>query len=221
VIGVFKATSVRLVEHGAVKSVIRVISAYNHSILVQDFTMYPDGDRVDVYVTVDWREQLKALKLRFPINVYFMKITHEIAYGHLELFANGEETPFQSWIDVSGIAYGQNSAYGLSLLNDGKYSVDVDMHDIGLTVLRSPAYAHHIPTALKPDGHYAYLDQGIQRFSYALLPHTGSWERAGTVQHAAQFNQPPTVLLTSFHPNGTLPQSQSFIKNLSINQVGA
>ena len=30
VIGAFKATSVQLAEHGAVKSVIRVMSAYNH-----------------------------------------------------------------------------------------------------------------------------------------------------------------------------------------------
>ena len=35
--------------------------------------------------------------------------------------------------------------YGLSILNDGKYSFDVDVRDIGLTVLRSPIYAHHDP----------------------------------------------------------------------------
>ena len=212
VVGAFKASSVKLVEHGAVKSVIRVTSEYNRSILIQDFIAYPDSNRIDVQVMVDWREQLKLLKLRFPVNVNFMKVTHEIPYGHIEEFANGEEVPFQSWIDISGISRDREIPYGFSLLNDGKYSVDVDVRDIGLTVLRSPAYAHHIPATLQPDRLYSFIDQGIQRFSYAMLPHQDSWESAGTVQQAALLNQRPIVLLATYHPDGTLPQSQSFIE---------
>lgn len=212
VIGEFKAERVRLVEHGPAKSVIRVTARYGTSTLVQDFAMYPDRDQIDVQVTVDWHEQLKLLKLRFPVAVHFMKVTTEEAYGHIEQFANGEETPFQSWVDVSGVSRDRNSQYGFSLLNDGKYSLDVNVRDIGLTVLRSPAYAHHIPAELKPDGHYSFIDQGIQRFSYSMLPHTGSWETAGTVRRAAELNQPPVILAATFHPDGALPQSDSFIE---------
>ncbi|MCJ7701268.1 MAG: hypothetical protein MUO62_06765, partial [Anaerolineales bacterium] len=57
--------------------------------------------------------------------------------------------------------------------------------------LRSPAYAHHIPAELKPGAAYAFIDQGIQQFNYTMLPHTGSWETAGTVQRAAELNQAP------------------------------
>jgi len=151
------------------------------------------------------------LKLRFPVNVNFMKITHEVPYGHTERCANGEEEPTQSWVDVSGISRDTETLYGFSLLNDGKYSLDVNVRDIGLTVLRSPAYAHHTPAVLEPHGHHAFIDQGIQRFHYTLLPHTGSWETAGTVCRAAELNQPPVALFTTFHPDGTLPQSDSFI----------
>jgi alpha-mannosidase len=87
----------------------------------------------------------------------------------------------------------------------------VNVRDVGLTVLRSPAYAHHIPAVLEPDGNYAFIDQGIQRFRYTLFPHTGSWENAGTVRRAAELNQPPVPLFGTFHPEGTLPQSDSFI----------
>lgn len=211
-IGEFKATSVRLIEHGPVKSVIRVVSQYGQSRLMQDFVMYPHRDQIDVHVTVDWREQLKMLKLRFPVNVMFMKVTHEIAYGHLEEFANGEEFPSQSWVDVSGTSRDREMSYGFSLLNDGKYSLDVNVRDIGFTVLRSPAYAHHIPAALSPDEQYSFIDQGIQRFSYAMLPHTGSWERAGTVRRAAELNERPFALFGTFRPEGTLPQADSFIE---------
>ncbi len=210
--GAFQADSVRLVEHGPVRWVIRVTSRYGSSKLIQDFAMYPDREQIDVSVIVDWREQLKMLKLRFPVNVKFMKVTYEIPYGHTERFANGEEEPGQSWVDVSGVSRDKEIPYGFSLLNDGKYSLDVNVRDIGLTVLRSPAYAHHIPAVLEPDGNYTFIDQGIQRFRYTLFPHAGSWESAGTVQRAAELNQPPVPLFATFHPDGTLPQSDSFIR---------
>jgi len=77
--------------------------------------------------------------------------------------------------------------------------------------LRSPVYAHHIPAVLEPAGDHAYIDQGIQRFRYTLLPHPGSWETAGTVRRAAELNQPPVALFATFHPEGILPQSDSFL----------
>ena len=145
VIGVFTPSSVKLVAHGLVKSVIRVMSEYGGSTLIQDFALSPDLDQIEVSVTVDWRESLKLLKLRFPVNVKFIKVTHEIPYGHIERFANGDEEPAQSWVDISGTSRDADIPYGFSLLNDGKYSLDVNVHDIGLTILRSPAYANHMP----------------------------------------------------------------------------
>jgi alpha-mannosidase len=211
VIGAFEVETVKLVEHGPVKSVIRVINTYGTSHLTQDFMMYPDREQIDVRVVVDWREQLKMLKLRFPVNVKFMKVTRESAYGHIEFFANGDEYPVQSWVDVSGTAREREIPYGLSVLNDGKYSLDVNVRDIGLTLLRSPAYAHHIPAELKPAEQYAYIDQGVQQCNYTLLPHSGSWETAGTARRAIELNQRMVPLFVTSHPDGKLPQSDAFI----------
>ena len=201
----------RRVEHGPVKTVLCVVSEYGASRLVQDFALYRELDRIDVHVVVDWREQMKLLKLRFPLNLNQMKVTNEIPYGHLEHFANGEEEPGQSWLDLSGISRDNLAMYGLSLLNDAKQSWDVAIRDIGLTVLRSPIYAHHIPALPQADGHYSFIDQGIQHFNYSLLPHPGLWEQAGTVHAAAEINQPPVTLVATSHA-GPLPQRDSFIK---------
>jgi alpha-mannosidase len=209
-VGVFRADSVKLVEQGPIKSVIRVTSSYGDSRMVQDFAMYRGIDRIDVSVTLDWREQFKMLKLRFPANLHYMKATYEIPYGSMERFANGEEDPGQSWIDLSGTSRDTNIPYGFSLLNDSKYSFDVFIRDIGMTVLRSPVYAHHLPVQPQPDGHYSFIDQGIQRFNYTLFPHTGSWERAGTVRRAAELNQRPIALNATFH-EGKLPQRDSYL----------
>ncbi len=208
VIGEFKASSVRLVEHGPVKSVIRVISTYGASTLTQDFAMYPELEKIDVSLVINWNDQFKMLKLRFPVHVNFMRVTHEIPYGHIERFANGEEEPVQSWVDVSGTSRDRPTQYGFSLLNDGKYSVDVNIRDIGMTVLRSPAYANHLPSVLKPGGLYSFMDQGVQHFNYTLYPHSGGWEQAETVQQAALLNQKPFTLFATFHPEGSLPQVQ-------------
>ena len=202
-------------SRGPVKAVLRVESVFGASRLVQDFTLYDDLDQIDVHVMVDWREQFKILKLTFPANLNFLKATYEIPYGHIERPANGEEEPGQSWIDLSGVICGGDKVYGLSLLNDGKYSFDVRGREMSLTVLRSPIYAHHHPRLPDPNEDYIFIDQGIQRFTYALLPHEGGWEQAGTVRRAAELNQPPIALIETYH-RGDLPMREAF---LSVDQA--
>ena len=211
VIGEFSLKTIRLAEHGPVKSVVQVLSEYGASRLIQNFTLYTGLPYVDVFVTVDWREQCKLLKLRFPLDLDHARVTHEIPYGSIERRANGDEEPGQSWVDVTGIHASSGRVYGLSLINDGKYSLDVLGSDIGLTVLRSPIYAHHIPGAPHPDRTYSTIDQGLQRFTYRLLPHLGDWKAAGAVRRAAELNQPPVTLNATFHPHGTLPLQDSFV----------
>lgn len=209
-VGTFAAKKVRLVEHGPVKSVIRIVSEYGKSTLIQDFTMYRELNRIDVHVTVNWQEQFKVLKLKFPVNLIFRKSTYEIPYGHIVRENNGEEEPGQSWIDVSGTHPETGELVGLSLLNDGKYSFDIHNKEMSLTVLRSPIYAHHDPAVPDEDGCYSFIDQGIQRFTYSLLPHSDSWETAGTVKRAAELNQKPVTLIETYH-EGPLPQKDSFL----------
>ena len=188
-----------------------MISTYGQSQLSQEFSLSEDSDQITVRVQVDWHETLKMLKLRFPINIHATTATAENAYGSIERRPNGDEESMQRWVDVSGTSRERGIPYGLSILNNGKYSVDVNAGTIGLTVLRSPVYAHHDPNQLDPDGFYSYIDQGKQEFHYALVPHTHSWKEAGTIQRAEALNQPPTALFATFHPNGKLPQLDSFI----------
>mgnify|MGYP001187642928 FL=1 len=211
VVGEFKAVKVRRVEHGPVKSTIRVVSEYGKSRLIQDFSMYPDRDQIDVKVTVDWREQFKMLKLVFPMNVVFSTHTYEIPYGTIEREHNGEEEPGQSWVDYTGLIPGLNRIYGFSLMNDAKYSYSIRNKELALTVLRSPIYAHHIPYEPNPDEEYSFIDQGIQQFHYAMLPHEGTWVDAQTVRRAAELNCRPIAIAETYH-EGPLPQTDRFVE---------
>jgi alpha-mannosidase len=210
VVGQMKLERIRLMEAGPVKAVIRVDYSYGKSHLAQDFILYQQIERVDVKVGVDWHELFKMLKLRFPLNMNNMKILSETAYGSIERRANGEEEPGQGWLDVTGVARDSGQVFGLSLLNDSKYSYDVNIRDIGLTVLRSPIYAHHIPKEPDAERSYHFIDQGYQEFTYSLLPHTGVFEQSGAVRQSWEINQPASALNSTFHP-GSLPQEASFI----------
>jgi alpha-mannosidase len=203
--GRFRAESLRLIARGPVRATLRVVSRYGDSRLVQEFSLMADGEIVQVAVTLDWQERHRALKLRFPVNVHFHRATSEQPYGSIDRFANGEEEPGQGWVDLSGSARDTGERYGVSILNDGKHSYDVMVRDIGLTVLRSPIYAHHDPAVPQPDEEYSYIDQGRQRLRYAIYPHAAGWEEAETVRRAAELNQAPVSVLGTFHPEGKLP----------------
>lgn len=208
-IGKFTIDNMKLIEHGPVKSTIAVKYSYGSSTIIQKFTMYKGFDEVDVDVTVDWREQFKMLKLQFPFDLIFRKNTFEIPYGYMERCGDGREQPGQSWVDVSGIIPNTSDRYGISIINDGKYSFDVFNNTLSMTVLRSPIYAHHDPYEPSSDEYYTFMDQGIQNFSYKILPHIGSWEEGETVKKAAVFNQEPVVIAETYH-DGELPQIYSF-----------
>ncbi|MBM7582317.1 alpha-mannosidase [Caldicoprobacter guelmensis] len=209
-IGRFKLDSIRLVEQGPVMSTISVKYSYGSSTLIQNFTLYSQLNEVDVKVTVDWREQFKLLKIKFPFNLVFRQNTFEIPYGCITRCDDGREQPGQSWVDVTGIIPGTSVRYGVTIINDCKYSFDVSNNVLSMTVLRSPVYANHDPYKPCAEEYYSFIDQGLQHFSYKILPHDGGWEEAGTVKKAALFNQRPVALIETYH-EGALPQKMSFL----------
>ncbi|MET7433243.1 MULTISPECIES: alpha-mannosidase [Streptomyces] len=209
-IGSFRCTRVRLVEHGPVRAVLRVESEFGDSTLAEELVLSAGARHLEVRTVVDWHEKLRLLKLRFPTAIDTASATFEIPYGHIERSADGAEESAQAWVDVSGtLADGRRA--GLSVLNDSKYGHDARGGTIGMTALRSPAYAWHEPMGLAEDGVYEYLDQGRQEFRYCLVPHDGDWRADGTVRLAAQLNQSAFPLLETYHP-GPLPSRSAFVE---------
>ncbi|MBM7564253.1 alpha-mannosidase [Paenibacillus sacheonensis] len=212
-IGVFRPTSIRLLELGPVKSVIRVASEYGASRLLQDFTMYRELDGVEVKSKVDWLEQFKLLKLRFEVAVDADGDDYEIPYGVITRPNDGLEYPGQSWFSRTGMLPGQQAkAYGISILNDCNYSFDTKGNTMSMTVLRSPIVAYDENAVLdhRHQDEYDYTDQGRHHFAYTLLPHHGSWREGDTIRRAAELNQPPITVIETYH-DGPLPQQGSFI----------
>ena len=210
-VGRFEAVKVQRIEYGPVKAVIRVTSTYGSSRMFQDFSIYKELDYISVETTVDWHEKMSMLKLRFPVNMNYLRASYEIPYGVAQREPNGEEFPVQTWFDLEGAAPGLSTMiHGISILNDGKFAADAAGKNGELTVLRSPIYAQHEPYVPDPELEYVYLDQGVQTFTYGIYPHDGHWEEAQTVKRAKIMNEKPIALFETYH-KGQLPQKASFL----------
>ena len=202
-LGEFECVRVRLLEAGPVRAILRVESRWGASTLREDYVLGAGARHVDVRVSLDWHEQLKLLKLRYPTSVDAAEATYEVPYGHAVRPANGHEEPGQSWVDVSG------DGRGLTVINDAKHGYDVRGGDIGISAVRSPVWAWHDPRELEQEGDFEYMDQGRQTFLVRLVPHAGDWRDAGVVRLAAELNGPPFALIETYN-EGDLPQRASF-----------
>ena len=202
-VGEFECVSVRLLESGPVRAILRVESRYGSSTLREDYVLGADATYVDVRAALDWREQMKLLKLRYPTSVDSDRATFETPYGHIERVASGDEEPGQSWVDVS------QAGRGLTVINDAKHGYSVRGGDIGISAVRSPVWAWHDPRELEEGGDFEYMDQGRQTFLVRLVPHAGDWREADVVRRAAELNQPAFALIETFH-DGPLSQRDSF-----------
>ncbi len=177
------ATTVRLVETGPVRGVVRVKRTHRGSTFEQDIVVYAGVARIDFVTRVDWQERQTLLKVAFPLDVRATRATYEVQFGACERATHRNtsweqqkfEVPAQRWADLS------ETGFGVSLLNDCRYGYDALENVLRLTLLRSASW---------PD---PQADRGRHEFTYALLPHAGGWAEGETVRRAWELNVPATA----------------------------
>jgi alpha-mannosidase len=173
------ATSIQVVEEGPLRATLEVRRRILHSDYVQRISLAHNSARLDFDTSIEWCERHIMLKVAFPVDVLSPTATYEIQWGNVERPTHRNtswdwarfETCAQKWVDLS------EGGYGVSLLNDCKYGHDIKDNVMRISLLRSP-------TSPDPEA-----DQGIQRFAYSLLPHSGSWNET-TVASAYALNDP-------------------------------
>jgi alpha-mannosidase len=169
--------------------------------------LYGGRREIEVRVRLDWREEHRMLKLSFPVNAREPKAVYDIPFGFIERPADGGEEHGQQWVDVTG-GIDNGGSYGLTLLNDGKYGFDVLDGDLRMTSVRGAGFADHYG---ERDDLCECMDQGIQEFRYALVPHSGDWRQCNAARKANELNVPPIPVIETFH-RGPLPLAYSGIQ---------
>ncbi|CAO2634919.1 Alpha-mannosidase 2C1 [Lemmus lemmus] len=139
---------------------------------------------VRFHTEVHWHEAHKFLKVEFPARIRSPQATYEIQFGHLQRPTHYNtswdwaryEVWAQRWIDLS------ECDFGLALLNNCKYGASVRGNVLSLSLLRAPK---------APD---VTADMGRHEFTYALMPHKGSFQEAGVIHAAYNLNFPLLAL---------------------------
>ncbi|XP_078056301.1 alpha-mannosidase 2C1 [Mustelus asterias] len=129
---------------------------------------------------VEWHEAHKFLKVEFPTTVHSLNATYEIQFGHLQRPTHQNTSWDWARFEVWGHKWADLSEYGfgVALLNDCKYGYSVHRNVMTLSLLRAPK---------APD---ATADMGHHQFTYALMPHAGSFQEANVIQFAYNINYP-------------------------------
>ncbi len=200
IVELHQPTRIDLLEKGPVRILLQITYQHGKSEFIQQIALYSNMRRIDFPCVVDWFEQGTRqrsgpmLKVRFPIamNPEDVTATFDIPFGHIIRPATGAEVPAQKWIDIS------NQQFGVSLLNDCKYGHAVNGNVMHLTLLRCSFEPDHEP------------DPGQQKFTYSLLPHTGSWKAAGSELEGLALNQPLRAIKVQPR-DGHLPLEHAFV----------
>ncbi|ETE66639.1 Alpha-mannosidase 2C1, partial [Ophiophagus hannah] len=168
------------------------------SILTQEVILDAGSPYISFQTQVDWNEAHKFLKVEFPAKVRSPNATYEIQFGHLQRPTHWNtswdwarfEVWTHKWLDLS------EHGFGVSLLNNCKYGCSVHDNVMSLSLLRAPK---------SPD---ATADIGRHQFTYAVMPHLGSFQEAGVIQQAYNLNFPLHVLEGA--PPGPCPTWSAF-----------
>ena len=206
--GRFTDARLELLHVGDVCATVRVVQRFRASTAEHFVTLYRDVDTIDCVFRVNWQERYTMLKLGYETTIQGGDVFCDVPYGCQERNTEGFEEPGQQWMDLTG-ALGRRK-YGLAVLNDSKYGFDVRDGVMRLTLLRSPAYAHHDNARYDASEPWPIMDQGWHTIRVRLVPHTGTWQKAGVVRRAWELNEPAFVHIESAH-KGSLPASLSFL----------
>ncbi|MBI1335173.1 MAG: alpha-mannosidase [Armatimonadetes bacterium] len=204
--------TMKLVEHGPVRSTIEVTRETGGSKFVQRISLASGqaGDHVEVENLIDWSTRETALKAAFHLTSPNSKATFGMQVGAIVRENNNPkkyELPVHGWMDVTS----PDGKHGVGILSPFKYGSDKPSDDtIRLTLIYTPGTRG------------GYEDQGVQDFGrhsivYGIVPHAGDWRQANMPWESARLAQPLRAFVTSKH-EGSLGKSKS-LASTSSNQV--
>ncbi|KAI0742249.1 glycoside hydrolase family 38 protein [Daedaleopsis nitida] len=134
---------------------------------------------------VDWHERHEFLKFELPLNIRNDYATYETQFGHVQRPTHKNTTWDMAKFEVCGHKYADLSeyGYGVAILSESKYGFSCRGNVLRISLLRA---------ATAPD---AEQDQGKHEFSWAVMPHQGSFLESDVPIAAILFNSPLHVRL--------------------------
>ncbi|MGN1188235.1 MAG: glycoside hydrolase family 38 C-terminal domain-containing protein, partial [Lachnospiraceae bacterium] len=163
--------------------IISVTKMLNNSTLRQKLVFRPYSSRIDFVTDIDWNERHKILKTAFTSTVYSKEAIEEIQFGYMKRPTHRSKQSDKDRYEVSNQKYTAmcDGGHLVSVMNDGKYGVNVSEDSIRLTLLRAP---------LVPDMN---ADKGRHEFVYSVYTYAGNLTDSKLLPEAYDLNYLPVV----------------------------
>jgi alpha-mannosidase len=139
-----------------------------------------EAERLELHCAIDWHEDRRALKVRFPVAVHAPRATYEMQFGVVERPTHYSTRRDLAQFEVPGHRFADLSehGFGVALLSAATYGWSVHAGAMRMTLLRSPRW---------PDPE---ADVGHHELAFAIHPHRGGWQEARVTAQALCFNAP-------------------------------
>jgi alpha-mannosidase len=211
---------IRIIEDGAVRTVVEALFKYGHSAICQRYKIPKQGHEFEVEVRVLWQEKDRMLKLSVPTAFEDGKCRGQVAYGVEEFSRYEEELVAQKWVGVVS----SDQKYALTVINSGTYGFDYAAGELRHSLLRSSAYSAHPVEEGRPlvpqDRFEIRIDQGERSFRFWINGGEASERFSRIDREALVKNESPMVLF--YFPPGTGEQAlPSVLVSDGIVQVSA
>ena len=175
----FKAVSLEI-YNDSFEAGIKVLYRFGKSKILQKIYLKENSAAVYFENEAEWQETKKMLRVDFQPDIYSDEVTCDIQFGNIKRRTtenNGIEWAqyeicAHKWVDVSELSY------GVAVLNDCKYGYRAKNGVISLNLLRSQMYPCQ------------NQDKGMQKFTYAVLAHSGNVYESDVVKTAYALNRP-------------------------------
>lgn len=156
--------SPHLLEGGPLRASLHQVGAIGHSLVSSVIGVVAGGDELLWHLEVEWIERHRLLELELRPPAPIVRRFDGIAGGWIERDLDGAERPIHGW---SLIELGDG--FRIALISPAVFAIHGDRAQLGLTLLRSPKYAHHDPLRPEDAPLAPYLDRGLHRFEIRMI----------------------------------------------------
>jgi alpha-mannosidase len=169
-----------IVERGPHRVALRIARKFRDSSITQTIRLWANSPRIEFRTDIDWHDRRTLVKANFPLAIRAETAIFECAHGIIRRPTHRNTSWDQAKFEVAAHRFVDlaEHGFGVALLNDGKYGHHALGNELGISLLRSP---------VNPD---PLADEGLQSFTYALVPHSGDWLTGGVLEEAEDLNQP-------------------------------
>jgi alpha-mannosidase len=179
---------VRVIAEGPLRAAVQTQVKYGQStidvtISLDAITATMKGSSRSFFnfdAVVDWRERHKFLKFELPLDINNTYATYESQFGFVQRPTHKNTTVDAAKFEVCGHKFADLSeyGYGVAFLSESKYGFACEGNVLRISLLRA---------ATAPD---AEQDQGRHEFSWAVMPHVGSFLESDVPMAAFIYNSP-------------------------------